>query len=290
MEVALAAIERLEVRGRDSAGLHLLVGGHGLDPDDPAIARLIEARAADRLFTAGAVRVAADHLGFVYKTAAEIGELGDNTARLREQIRSDELLHLALRAPSATVTVLGHTRWASVGIISEPNAHPLSQEGADGADLPYVTAALNGDVDNYADLQALEHLEFPAEITTDAKVIPALVARRLLLEADAVEAFRATVATLEGSVAIAVGTALDPDALLLAQRGSGQALYVGLAPWGTVVASEPYGIVAECTRSLRLDGEAMLDPGDPATQGQVVRVTAEGAGGDRKSTRLNSSH
>ena len=51
VEVALAAIERLEVRGRDSAGLHLLVGGHGLDPDDPAIARLIEARAADRLFT-----------------------------------------------------------------------------------------------------------------------------------------------------------------------------------------------------------------------------------------------
>jgi len=31
-------------------------------------------------------------------TAAEIGELGDNTARLRAQIRDDELLHLALRA------------------------------------------------------------------------------------------------------------------------------------------------------------------------------------------------
>ena len=67
-------------------GLHVLVTGHGLDLDDPTIARLIAARSADPLFTSGSVRVADGHLAFVYKTAAEIGELGDNTARLRAQI------------------------------------------------------------------------------------------------------------------------------------------------------------------------------------------------------------
>ena len=42
-----------------------------------------------------------------------------------------------------------------------------------------------------------------------------------------IEAFRSTVAAFEGSVAIAAQTAGDPGQLLLAQRGSGQALYVG---------------------------------------------------------------
>ncbi len=39
VQVALSALDRLEVRGRDSAGLHLFVHHHGLDLDDPAIAR-----------------------------------------------------------------------------------------------------------------------------------------------------------------------------------------------------------------------------------------------------------
>ena len=44
VQVALSALDRLEVRGRDSAGLHILVTGHGLDLADPTIARLIATR------------------------------------------------------------------------------------------------------------------------------------------------------------------------------------------------------------------------------------------------------
>jgi glucosamine--fructose-6-phosphate aminotransferase (isomerizing) len=278
IQIALSALDRLEVRGRDSAGLHVFVTGHGLDLDDPTIAQLIDARAAGVLFTTGAVRAPDGHLSFVYKTAAEIGELGDNTDRLRAQIRDDEFLRLALRAPTADVVVLAHTRWASIGIISEANAHPLNEEELDGVIRPFVTAALNGDVDNYADLKALAGLRVPAEITTDAKVIPALVARRLERGDTPSEAFRATVAAFEGSVAIVAQTAADPGQMLLAQRGSGQALYVGLAPGAFVVASEPYGLVAECRSYLRLDGETMLEPGNPASQGQVVVLDRTHAG------------
>jgi len=278
IQIALSALDRLEVRGRDSAGLHVLVTGHGLALDDPTVASFIAARSRDELFGATAVRAAGNALSFVYKTAAEIGELGDNTARLRAQIRDDELLRLALRADAAEAVVLSHTRWASVGIISEANAHPLNSEESGVSGRPYVVAALNGDVDNYADLKALEGLQFPAEITTDAKVIPALVARRLEQQDDAADAFRNTVASFEGSVAIAAQVVSEPGRLLLAQRGSGQALYVGFGPDLFVVASEPYGIIAECDSYLRLDGESMLEPGNPTTQGQVVVLDRAHAG------------
>jgi glucosamine--fructose-6-phosphate aminotransferase (isomerizing) len=279
VQVALSAIDRLEVRGRDSAGLHLLVRHHGLDLDEPAVGRLIALRATDPLFGSGSVRVIGDAMAFVYKAAAEIGELGDNTAVLRAAVRDDPLLHLALADDAAEVMVLGHTRWASVGIISEANAHPLNHEELDGSERPYVVGALNGDVDNYADLKALEQLRVPAEITTDAKVIPALVARRMANGASVDDAFRTTVAELAGSMGIAAQTAAAPDELLLSLRGSGQALYVGLVEDAFMVASEPYGLVEETSTYLRMDGETPADPERAAaTRGQVVVLDAAHAG------------
>ncbi len=301
IQAALSALERLEVRGRDSAGLHLLVTGPGFDPTEPSkVATELAARSADPLFRSMSVRVLQGGvIAFVYKAAAEIGELGDNIRALRSAIGGDSLLRRALSAPEAEVAVLGHTRWASVGIISEANAHPLNDE-EQGRSGPYVAASLNGDVDNHMELRAAEGLVVPPEITTDAKVIPMLVSRRLsrgsdlpggpgvspdLVEGpgvspdlpggpgvspDLVEAFRETVATFEGSVAIGAATDLSPGRLLLALRGSGQALYIGLAEDAYVVTSEPYGLIEETNRYLRMDGEV--------TDGQIVVLDRDGAG------------
>ena len=277
VQAALSAIDRLEVRGRDSAGLMLLVHGHGLDLADQAVAALLADRADDPLFTAGAVRVTPEgHLSFVYKAAAEIGELGDNTAVLRAAIRDDALLHLAVAGEGSETTVLGHTRWAS---ISQPNAHPMNSDELDREGGPYVTAALNGDVDNFADLKVSDELRIAAEITSDAKVIPTLVSRRLAAGDTAVDAFRQSVRRFDGSVAIAANVAGAPDRLQLALRGSGQALYVGLDEDLYVVASEPYGVVEDATSYLRLDGETPADPLDAAaSRGQVVELDASAAG------------
>ena len=281
VQLALSAIDRLEVRGRDSAGVHLLVEGHGLD----LAAEPLGDRLGDRLFTSTAVRTPDGLLSVVYKAAAEIGELGDNTRALRGSIAADELLHRAVSNPGARVTVLGHTRWASVGIISEANAHPLNsdEDGAAG-DRPYVTAALNGDVDNHAELRDAAGLCLPVEVTTDAKVIPALVSRAVAAGASPTDAFRSTVAQFQGSVAIAAGVASEPGTLLLALRGSGQALYVGLAEDAFIVASEPYGLVEEATRYLRLDGES--PSGTSGQPGQVVVLSRDGAGSVGGITRM----
>ena len=281
IQTALSGLDRLEVRGRDSAGLHVLVEGHELALTDEQIEAVIEERASDPLFRNTSLRVARDGqvIGFIYKRSAEIGELGDNVAAIRKAIQGDRLLRAAVSAPNAEVTVLAHTRWASVGIISEPNAHPLDSAELSRNAKHYVVAALNGDVDNHAALVREHQLEFPAEITTDAKVIPALIARRLEDGLDREEAFRRTVASFEGSVAIASSLADSPGELLLALRGSGQALYIGVTEDAYVVASEPYGVVEECARYLRMDGDTPGNPNNPtASRGQVIRLSRSEAG------------
>ncbi len=133
-----------------------------------------------------------------------------------------------------------------------------------------MIAALNGDVDNHADLRLAEGLRLPPEITTDAKVIPTIVSRRLAEGSAMDDAFRADrgpLRRLGGDRRVGRG---EPDQLYLALCGSGQSLYIGLAEDAFVVASEPYGLVEETARYVRMDGEA--------TQGQVVALRRAGAG------------
>lgn len=57
-----------------------------------------------------------------------------------------------------------------------------------------------------------------------------------------------------GSLAIAGQREHDPDALLLGVRGSTRSLYIGLAPNSWIVTSEPYGLIGNAERYLRLVG------------------------------------
>ena len=306
IQVALSALDRLEVRGRDSAGLQVFVHGARLDAETGSAGGGHGGRLTDPLFGAGAARDTGNGLAFVYKTASEIGELGDNTAALRSQIRQDSLLRWALCADGAETVVLGHTRWASIGIVSVPNTHPLDAwdpsalgtEGAapdggdvaqiadsNGGEVPHIAAVLNGDVDNYADLIAQRRLQIAPEITTDAKVIPTMLRQALAASSNGAhstgssvqlrQAFADAVSSFEGSVAIAAHVSAMPDVAALALRGSGQALYVGATGPSYVVASEPYGLVEECRQYVRLDGETPSDPANPVgSRGQIMLVGA----------------
>ena len=267
IQQALSAIERMEVRGRDSAGIGVVVWGHGLTADRLPAGVAWAERCDDPLFVSRSLRVSGEVWTFVYKAAAEIGELGDNTRAIRKQVLDDDVLRHVLAQPGARVTLIGHTRWASVGIISEPNAHPVTGEEVDRPS-PLVLAVLNGDVDNYADLKVEHGLSVAEPITTDAKVIPSLVARQLSDGVDLKDAFVSTVTQFEGSVAIATVSATEPDRVMLALRGSGQGMCIGLAEDSFIVASEPYGTVEETGALIRMDGE----------RGEIIELRSSAAG------------
>lgn len=271
VDAVLDAVDRLEVRGRDSAGIQIWVTLAEQDLDRvPPGAR----RRHDGDYRHGAVETFHGGLAFVYKRASVIGRLGENVAFLRDAIAADADLHAVLALPSARVTVLAHTRWASVGRISEANAHPVNSVAGERGGV-YATGVLNGDIDNHADLRGRLGLPLDAAgVSTDAKVIPVMLAGGLAAGADPVRAMAELVRRSHGSFAIAAQTSADPDRLLLAVKGSGQGLYVGFAPGCFLVASEVYGLVGLTDRYLRLDGTRR----DGGELGTVVTLDRAGAG------------
>jgi glucosamine--fructose-6-phosphate aminotransferase (isomerizing) len=297
LNTVLNSIDRLEVRGRDSAGISLLFL-FSADTYELLHAEWTRAGHGDLLVQRGGQNVLSNqsiaihtHAGssltgitLTYKVAAEIGSLGDNIRQLRQEISQDPLLHLLVRQPHRFHTVSAHTRWASVGAITIPNCHPVDNAtSAHGcAAKGMIHACLNGDIDNYLALkQQWEQTQdsIPVEITTDTKIIPLRIEHHLRQGCEVTEAFRRAVNDFEGSHAIAMHTDLAPGKFFLAQKGSGQAIFVGLAPDYYLPTSEVYGFVEQTQHFLKLNGEKVIEGRNGPTQGQIFILDQKSQGG-----------
>jgi glutamine---fructose-6-phosphate transaminase (isomerizing) len=300
INAVLNGIDRLEVRGRDSAGISILF--HMAGSEYEAFTRDLEKRKNGRLLAAltdrmnpsvllnlciGIQRSADDKgqeqvaVSFTYKVAAEIGSLGDNIRFLRSQIAGDEIFQAIAGRAFQNYTVSSHTRWASVGAICEANCHPVDSR-TKGSSAGMIHACLNGDIDNYLELKNIlgeNGIRIPEEITTDTKIIPLQIENYVRQGHDVQEAFRLALNDFEGSHAITMQTDLAPGKLFLAQRGSGQAIFVGLADDHYISTSEAYGFVEETSRFLKLNGEKVVEGKNGPTQGQIFILTQDGGPG-----------
>lgn len=297
INTVLNSIDRLEVRGRDSAGISLMFI---LDNDQyKAFEKVVDAsdqteeltqRQNPTVLGDGTICIhrgrenTVTGIAFTYKVAAEIGSLGDNVSYLRQAVARDSLLYLLAAAPHRHHTVSTHTRWASVGAISIANCHPMDNTTREPATARagIIQACLNGDIDNYLTLKKQWEQEggpIPDEITTDTKIIPLQIERYVRQGHPVEEAFRLAVNDFEGSHAIAMHTDLAPGKFFLAQRGSGQAVFVGLAEDHYLPTSEVYGFVEETSAFVKLDGEKVMEGTNGPTQGQIFILNQESDGG-----------
>ncbi len=295
----LNALDRLEVRGRDSCGIQFSF--QFSHPKE--IKKVIDKIRSEDLYEEfvrrcspgdlwnNSINLCPESLVFTYKTAQITGDLGDNTKNLRKSIQEDAILHLTVEHAPDTQMYLAHTRWASVGSINEANCHPVNNfsVGSFGDDqwnfsqslkkYPFygkgpwtISVVLNGDIDNYPvlkkDFEAVDK-SIDTRVTTDTKIIPLQIERYLYDGHDLKEAFRLALNDFDGSHAIAMESNLEPGKVFLAQKGSGQTIYVGICDHQYVFSSEVYGLVEETPDFIKMDGEKEHIPGNERSRGQI---------------------
>ena len=150
--------------------------------------------------------------------------------RARAVGKVGELEQALRQTPLAGATGIAHTRWATHGGVTEPNAHPHICNGT-------LALVCNGIVENHEtlrDAQRAAGLSFTSE--TDTEVVVHQVYLHLQQGLDLVDAVRATMAELHGSFALAVVHAGEPDRLVAARQGP--PLLLGRSGEETFVASD----------------------------------------------------
>ncbi len=293
INIVLNSIGYLEVRGRDSAGISIFY--HLNKKDYKEFKKTISEKNLDEEFTSRtnknilknssiSVNCNNDDTGicFTYKIASVVGKLGDNTDSLRNKIKNDPLLYEISLYLEASFTVTAHTRWASVGAITESNCHPVDNTISSKVKRAEVIhVSLNGDIDNYVELRAEFEKKYGAvseEINCDTKIIPLQIQFYIDEGHDIAEAFRLALNKFKGSHAIVMHTDMAPGKLFLAQRGSGQAIFVGIADSSYIAASEVYGVVEETSSFIKLNGSLIPDK-KTGVSGQIFILDAKSSGG-----------
>jgi glucosamine--fructose-6-phosphate aminotransferase (isomerizing) len=291
INAVLNSIDRLEVRGRDSAGISIILT-LTLEEYEKFKKSLIKDGLLERFKQRTNHLVLSNNsitikdtfqendshfitISFVYKFAAEIGALGDNVSFIRSQIKNDPMLQLISNYLFVGNSISAHTRWASVGDITIANCHPQDNTPTDKelGRTGIIHVCLNGDIDNYLELKTEYEARYDKihkDINTDTKLIPLQIEHYLKQDKTIEEAFRMAVNDFEGSHAISMHSNLAPGKLFLAQKGSGQAIFVGIAKDHYIAASELYGIVEETPDYIKLNGE---------DKGQIVILDQNSLGG-----------
>jgi glutamine---fructose-6-phosphate transaminase (isomerizing) len=166
-------------------------------------------------------------------------------------------------------TGIAHTRWATHGAPTERNAHPHMS-----GDLAIVH---NGIVENHEAIrERLKRAGYQFLSETDTEVVAHLIAEHRKSSDSLFAASTRAVAELEGAFAIAVVSARDPDAVVVARRGP--PLLLGIGEGENFAASDVSALLPVTRRVVYLeDGDcAEIRPGG----WRVVDATGKAA--DRK--------
>lgn len=150
---------------------------------------------------------------------------------------------------------IGHTRWATHGLVTDQNAHPLlSNDGK-------IAVVHNGIIENFQMLRASlqkDGIKFTGE--TDTETIPNLIQK--YYEGDLLKAVQRALKDVIGAYALAITCVDEPNKIVVAKRGG--PLVIGISDGAYYIASDVSAIVGNTSRVIYLE------------DGDVVEVTPGG--------------
>ena len=143
--------------------------------------------------------------------------------RIERRRAEGKLANLAARLEREPVhgTIgIGHTRWATHGLPTEGNAHPIATDR--------VAVVHNGIIENFQALKReLTGLGYQFHTQTDTEAVAILATHHLVQGLSPAQAVARTLERLEGAFALVFLFAGEHDLLICARRGSPLAIGYG---------------------------------------------------------------
>ncbi|MDO5687378.1 MAG: glutamine--fructose-6-phosphate transaminase (isomerizing) [Neisseria sp.] len=196
-----------------------------------------------------------EYRGYDSSGIAVLNDAGE-IERVRRVGRVALMAEAARAAGTHGLLGIGHTRWATHGGVTEPNAHPHVS-----GDL--IAVVHNGIIENFESERArLQALGYRFESQTDTEVIAHAIHAEYQNNPDLFQAVQAACKHFHGAYAIGVMARDKPQELIAARMGC--PLLVALGEDETFIASDVSAVIAYTRRV------AYLEDGD------VVRLTTGG--------------
>ncbi len=175
--------------------------------------------------------------------------------RVRRVGRVSEMEAAALAENLQGVLGIGHTRWATHGGVTEPNAHPhVSQDE--------IAVVHNGIIENHdAQRARLKQIGYVFDSQTDTEVIAHLIHHYFQTSKDLFKATQQAARDLHGAYAIGVVALSNPDVLICARVGC--PLLIGVGEHENFIASDVSAILPVTRQVMYLE------------EGDVAEITRE---------------
>lgn len=175
-------------------------------------------------------------------------------------------------------TGIAHTRWATHGVPSERNAHPLVSHDE-------FALVHNGIIENHAALRdQLQRDGYQFHSETDTEVVVHLIHKHYLQHQDFLAAVNAAVKELKGAYALGIISKHYPERMIAVRQGS--PLVIGKGQGENFIASDPLALLSITQQFIYLEDNDYA----VITRDDIQIYNADRISVKRDSHTLNISH